>query len=262
MAEKKGMSLSGATARREARHKEKAAEQRSSIATKAKAKSTSSSGKDEEEDIIDEDILSDIEENSKKSNLVYIVVGVLLVVAVGFAFVLFAGRDKPSTDSETPPAQQQQQPVQQEQEQVEEVTPGIPSGMGTQDFSQNTNMNNSDVLTNPDQYVEDIFGLTTRVDYKVKSISNVADFVSYEKHRGTWGGGLELYWLDVEYKDKKYVVQVPFKYYKELDDIGIVPVSMEVLTITNQADGANLTVISYMCLDEKVLQEVLKQQNK
>ena len=58
------------------------------------------------------------------------------------------------------------------------------------------------------------------------------------------------------------VVQVPFKYYKELDDIGIVPVSMEVLTITNQADGANLTVISYMCLDEKVLQEVLKQQSK
>ena len=110
--------------------------------------------------------------------------------------------------------------------------------------------------------MEDIFGLTTRVDYTVKSITNVADFVSYEKHRGTWGGGLELYWLDVEYKDKKYVVQVPFRYYKELDDVGIVPVRMEVLSILSQSDGSQMTVISYMCLDEEVLKDVLKQQSK
>ena len=220
---------------------------------------------DEEDD--GSDILSNVPQRGQnKNNMLYIVVGVIAAVALIAFFILFmGGRNRGKEDP--PPAtqtEQEQQPVQQEQQPATqpEVDNGQPQGVGTQDFTQNTTMSNSDVLTNPDQYVQDLYGLSTRVDYTVDKISYVADFVSYTKHRGTWGGGLELYWLDAEYKGNKYVVQVPFKYYKELDDTGIVPVKMEVLSIQGSAQGETLTVISYMALDEEVLNDILKNQAK
>lgn len=231
------------------------------------AKSQTGSAPEESPD--DEDILSGIPERGKGNNtLLFIVLGVALVVVVAFVFLLFVGRGgKESTPTNNPdPTQSVQQGETPGQSSQATATPASESdnlsGMGTQDFTQNTNMTTSDVLTNPDQYVEDLYGLTTRVDYTVSSISNIADFVSYEKHRGTWGGGLELYWLDADYKGKHYVVQVPFQYYKELDDTGIVPVKMEVLTIDGSTPDEKLTVISYMCLDEETLKDILKTQSK
>lgn len=212
---------------------------------------------DEDED---DDILSGISERGKnRNNLLFIVIGVAVVVVIVFLFIVFlaghGGGSGGEPDNTLQPVQTQVVGTQQVQ-----PTPTVPGDLGTQDFTQNTTMTNSDVLTNPDQYIEDVYGLTTRVDYTVNRISSVADFVSYTKHRGTWGGGLELYWLDAEYKGSKYVIQVPFEYYKELDDMGIVPVRMEVLTIEGSTPTENLTVISYMCLDEEVLQDILDEQ--
>lgn len=233
------------------------------------AKSQTGSAPEESPD--DEDILSGIPERGRGNNtLLFIVLGVAVVIVVAFVFLMFVGRgDKNAIPTATPSYTQAVQ--QGGSASVDPNTQATPSaggasdnlsGMGTQDFTQNTNMTTSDVLTNPDQYVEDLYGLTTRVDYTVSSISNIADFVSYEKHRGTWGGGLELYWLDADYKGNHYVVQVPFQYYKELDDTGIVPVKMEVLTIDGSTPDEKLTVISYMCLDEETLKDILKTQSK
>ena len=253
MAEHK-LSLS---ASREARQKKDSSE-----VTRAKSKATRATKPvdDEEDDEEDDDILSGIPERGKnKNNMLFIVAGIAVVVVVVFVFIIFfmGGRNEPAQQETTQPQQTTQQ--QATQQPVEET---LPEGVGTQDFTQNTTMTNSDVLTNPDQYTQDIYGLTTRVDYTVNRISNVADFVSYTKHRGTWGGGLELYWLEAEYHGSKYVIQVPFEYYKELDDTGIVPVKMEVLTIAGTTADETLTVISYMCLDEETLESVLKSQSK
>lgn len=149
-------------------------------------------------------------------------------------------------------------------EQVAEPEQTIPdSSLGTQDFTQDTTMTSDSELTDASDFTKDLYGLTTRVDYTVASIQNATDFVSYTKYRGTWGGGLELYYLECEYKESKYVIQVPFKYYKELDDTGIVPVKMEVLRIVdNSSSTGYLTIVSYMCLDEATLAAVLKTQNK
>lgn len=221
----------------------------------AKSATTLMDDSDTEEDDDDDDILSDVESKGKnKNNMLFIVVGAIAIVVVVLLFLLFSGvgrRSQPAPIETGPQSTVVPTP---------QATPGLPDGIGTQDFSQNTTMTTSDTLTNPDAFVEDIYGLSTRVDYTVNRISNVADFVSYEKHRGTWGGGLELYWLDVTYQNKKYVIQVPFEYYKELDDVGIVPVRMEVLTIEGNTPTENLTVISYMCLDEEVLQDILDEQ--
>ena len=243
--------------------KSKAAEAR------AKAKAAEAVENDDDEDD-DDDILDSVpDKKSSKNNLLIGAIGVIIVAVLVLAFLLFGGkRSNPQDTPIDPPAVQQQDPniaqneQQQQQQQQQTQDNETPDGLGTQDFTQNTTMKNGDVLTNPDEYVEDLYGLTTRVDYTVDRISFIADFVSYEKHRGTWGGGLELYWLDATYKGNKYVVQVPFQYYKELDDTGIVPVKMEVLSIKGSVGGENLSVISYMCLDEATLKDILKQQTK
>lgn len=276
MAERKGINLSarGSAARAESGGQKKKKPPRTEPAKEASARSRNNLdmglGDDPEDD--DDDILDDVGQDSGgKSKLLLPIVGVIVVVVVIAGFLIFGGgrRNKNPGNTSNPGSSsgqsQVQTPVQTNPSGSGNTSPagtGTPAGMGTQDFTGNTNNNAGNVLTNPDEYVEDIYGLTTRVDYNVKRISSVADFVSYEKHRGTWGGGLELYWLDATYKNQKYVVQVPFQYYKELDDVGIIPVKMEVLTIEGSAEGEELTVISYMCLDEKVLSDILKNQAK
>ena len=219
----------------------------------------------------DDEILASISKRDpKKNNLMFGVLAVGGVLLIIILFLLFRGGggnnngnivQQPTQQTQQPTVQQPttQQPQQGDSSGSQSNTGG---NMGAQDFTGNTTMTNSDVLTNPDKYVQDIYGLTTRVDYTVSSVKYVADFVSYTKHRGTWGGGLELYWLDVEYQGSKYVIQVPFVYYKELTAEGIVPVKMEVLTIEGAGEGETLTVVSYMCLDEQTLKTILQNQKK
>ena len=214
-----------------------------------------------------DEVLSSVPKRGEnKNNMLFIVVGIIGVVVIILGLLLFAGKKRNTQSIESPPPQQDSQQVQQPTAGTYSADVSgqavVPPAIGAQDFTQNTTMSNSDVLTNPDRYVQDLYGLSTRVDYTVDKISYVADFVTYTKHRGTWGGGLELYWLDAEYKGNKYVVQVPFKYYKELDETGIVPVKMEVLSIKGSTPTEVLTVVSYMSLDEKVLQDILKAQSK
>lgn len=216
----------------------------------------------------DEDILAELKTNSKKSKTsVFIIAAPIVVIVVLFLVVMLVrGRHRAQegmTSAVSSVATSEQYgsaaidggDAYSSANQTDTVAPGV----GTQDFTRDTTMVSDSPLTNPDQYLEDLYGLTTSVDYNVREIKYATDFVSYTKYRGTWGGGLELYWLNVDYKGRPYVIQVPFKYYKELTDTGIVPVKMEVLKIRGSADE-DLTVISYMSLDEETLQSVLETQ--
>lgn len=208
----------------------------------------------------DDELFAELENNGKKSPLFFVVCGVVVVLLVALGFLLFSGRKNPTPAADDLPPVEDTSGEQPETQQPAEDDG--PKGLGAQDFTQNTTMTNSNGLQDPDEFVQDIHGLTTRVNYTVKSINYIADFVQYTKKRGTWGGGLELYWLDATYKDNHYVVQIPFQYYKELDEVGIIPVKMEVLTVQGSTADQNLTVISYMTLDENTLKDILKQQSK
>lgn len=227
----------------------------------------------EDEDDEDEIIAASLKDKKENSsgNIKFILLGavVVLVIVVGFLLVarnIMKKDPDPVTSSSQSSSSQQNLPVEQTKPNVQkqpETKPNQTPSLGAQNFLENTNMTSDSPLTDPNNYVKDIYGLTTRVDYEVDDIFYAADFVSYTKNRGTWGGGLELYWLDAEYKGNKYVVQIPFKYYKELDDIGIVPVKMEVLKIKDSTTSDKyLSVISYMSLDEETLKQVLKSQSK
>lgn len=214
------------------------------------------SGDTEDDEIIEESL--NHQKSGEISTTKKLIFGGATVLAVIVVFLLLRGtifkKQEPPADISTQTLTETEDP---------NAGPIIgSSGVGTQDFTTDTTMRSDSPLTDPNDFLKDIYGLTLRVDYTVAEIQNAADFVSYTKHRGTWGGGLELYWLDCTYKDAQYSVQVPFKYYKELDDTGIVPVKMEVLRIKSETSNDYLTVISYMCLDEQTLKSILKTQTK
>lgn len=210
---------------------------------------------DEDDDDEDEIIQESLKTDSKKgiSPVMMTLVGVILVLVIIVGFVVLRNTFSREED-----------PIPSSPPQIESTDPGPTGpdspGIGTQDFTGDTNMTSNSVLTDPDNFVKDLYGLTLQTDYTVSAIQSAADLVNYKKCRGTWGGGIELYYLDVIYRDTKYVIQVPFKYYKELDDEGIVPVKMEVLRIKSATSDDYLSVISYMTLDEDTLKSILKAQ--
>ena len=229
--------------------------------TKTKQQKPSTSRTSLVDDDNDDEIISESLKETSGGRIptsIFILGGVGVVVIVVLIFLLFSGSRQTSTPQAVQSSSVQQGQMDNAEAQTTTPVTSAPP-LGTQDFTQNTNMSNNGILTDPTEFVKDIYGLSTRVDYTVSEIMEISDFVSYTKHRGTFGGGLEIYWLDAVYKETKYVIQVPFKYYKELDDTGIVPVKMEVLRVPSGSD--TLTIVSYMCLDEKTLQTVLKSQS-
>ena len=115
------------------------------------------------------------------------------------------------------------------------ATAGLPN------FNTNTKMNSDSPVSDYSEFVKNLEGEDVKVDYTVSRIDTKDDFVNYKKYRTVTGTGVELYWLDVVYKERSYTITVPFKVYKELDDVGIVPVTMEVLVLTDNSE-----IISYM----------------
>ena len=202
---------------------------------------------------------------SKKKTIIVVISAVivaLLIIAIAVTFLLKS--KKKVEEVPQPPVVQQEQPttpVQPENTQQPIANQTSPAdNLGIQDFTGDTNMTTSNELDDIDEELEDLFGLSLRVDYTVSKIETITDFVNYEKKRGTWGGGLEVYYLDATYHGNKYFVQVPYKYYKELEDTGIVPVSMEVLRINSNTGTRHDETVgdSYMKLDSKTLESVMK----
>jgi len=210
----------------------------------------------------EEDEIEVVPSNKKLIVTVIAAVVVALIIIVVIVTLVLKSKKKPE---EVP---QQQQPVIEQQQPVEQTTPSTTptptispaDNLGIQDFTGDTNMTTSNNVDDIDEDLEDLFGLSLRVDYTVSKIETITDFVNYEKKRGTWGGGLEVYYLDATYHGNKYFIQVPYKYYKELEDTGIVPVSMEVLRINSNTGTSDdeRVVVSYMKLDSKTLESVMK----
>lgn len=97
----------------------------------------------------------------------------------------------------------------------------------------------------PNDFIKDLNGVDISAVYNVKSFSYLFDYVNYEKRRAIMDDGMELYWLDITYHNKKYRCTVPFYIFKSLDSSGITRVKLELLTLDNGEK-----VISYMRVAE------------
>ena len=113
---------------------------------------------------------------------------------------------------------------------------------GAPNLNSNTTDENKASVTG-DQLVTNLNGQKVATNYKVKNIQTVRDFIIYTKYRTVTGTGLEFYWLNATYKGNTYIVQVPYQVFKELDDVGVTLVDVEVTTLD---DGNNSEIVTYM----------------
>lgn len=112
---------------------------------------------------------------------------------------------------------------------------------GTINYSEsNKNTAPAQVFSESD-YVKDLEGADVKAIYNVDHREYVESYANYQLRRAIIDDGMELYWLDLDYKGKKYRMQIPFFYAKDLDEAGICKVKMEILYLENGGQ-----VISYM----------------
>ena len=184
--------------------------------------------------------------SSKRHNLiiVFIVIAVIIVAAIIFSL----GKSGSSTQDEEQTSQSQytQSDPQQSME-TERETTAMP---GAIDYYNNDNMQTSDTLDQVTDFLKDLQGVSIPVDYTVTEINYVRDYVNYTKRRASVDEGMELYWIDIVYNNKKYKCTIPFWRYKAMKDEGICIVEMEVLSLEGGAKViSNMVVVS--SLDDK-----------
>ena len=198
---------------------------------------------DEKEEMPTESVEDLSDAQNRNPMAVVIVVAVVIIVVIIMVSVLLS-RDK---DSDAP----HEEGIGTESEEEEAVVSngvydadgmtlnpdGINPGIGTAQASDTT----SATVYSPDDFIKDLNGLDISAVYEVGDISYVYDYVSYEKRRALIDDGMELYWLEAEYQGKKYRIEIPFTYFKNLRSSGICRVMVEVLTLKNGGK-----VISYM----------------
>ena len=116
-----------------------------------------------------------------------------------------------------------------------EVAVGLP------EFDDRENGSTSATVYSANDYIKDLNGNDIPAVYNVASRSYVKDFANYEAKRAILADGMEMYWLEIQYKNKPYRCQVPYYVFKDLETTGICVVEIEVLTL----EGGE-QVISYM----------------
>lgn len=176
---------------------------------------------EDELDLVEDAEDQDDDEPAGKSKLTLIIGAVAVVTIVIIAAgIMFSNRS--SSQTETEPQEYYQQTETAETE--HETTP-MPGN------ANNDNMQNSDHLDQSTDFLRDLSGVSIPIDYNVKSIDYVRDYVNYTRRRASMDEGMELYWIDIDYNGKKYRCTIPFWRYKSMSDTGICVVQMEVLSL-------------------------------
>lgn len=176
---------------------------------------------EDELDLVEDAEDQDDDEPAGKSKLP-LIIGAVAVVTIGIiaAGIMFSNCS--SSQTETEPQEYYQQTETAETE--HETTP-MPGN------ANNDNMQNSDHLDQSTDFLRDLSGVSIPIDYNVKSIDYVRDYVNYTRRRASMDEGMELYWIDIDYNGKKYRCTIPFWRYKSMSDTGICVVQMEVLSL-------------------------------
>lgn len=196
---------------------------------------------EKKDDVKDVDELKSTKESTFNSKKMIVIGAVVLVVVVIIASIISGGSDESNT---------QQTPAKSI------VTPnpsaeidGDGTVSGTSDGSKTDLDKNSDSFVqgdpqysadgdktsakvySADDYIKDLQGADVPAIFSVNSMDYIKTHVSYVAKRAIIDDGMEMYWLDVTYKKKKYRMQVPYYYFKSLEDEGICRVEIEVLNL-------------------------------
>lgn len=188
----------------------------------------------------DEDTEQDERDGTSTGTKKAMIIGACAVIGIIIAFIvvpkIFNNKDK--IPVEEPVAVVSESPTP-----LESATPNPDDGFRVGDTNYKDSKKNTTTARyfDANDFVKDLEGNDVKAVYSYKDRTYIKDHVAYTAKRGIIDDGMEIYWIDVVYKKKKYRVQVPFYYFKDFDDTGICRVEIELLTLDNGSQ-----IISYM----------------
>lgn len=220
-------------------------------ATNKQVKPTVDAPNLEEEDTYDD---FDVEKKSKIDTKYIVIIGTVVGVIVLALLYNFITKDDGPDVQDDATIEQLEQPTEDTDKFVydengnpiynAETNDVVAEGAinpGDSNYVESTQNQATAKVYKADDVLKDINGVDISAIYNVVSRDYVYDYVSYVAKRGIIDDGMEIYWLEADYKGKKYRIQVPYFYFKDFDETGVCRVQIEVLNI----EGGG-KVISYM----------------
>lgn len=177
---------------------------------------------------------------NKNSIIIIAVVAVIIIIIIGMLKSALTDKEQITmVDDGTNPTNNTIATTSEQAETTEENPDAL--NVGLPEFDPKDNGQTSAVVYSASDYVKDLNGSDIPAVYEVASRTYVRDFVNYEAKRAILADGMEMYWLEIVYKNKPYRCQVPFYIFKDLETTGICVVEIELLTL----EGGE-QVISFM----------------
>lgn len=194
---------------------------------------------DDDDDDFEEKYRRNKERESKKSgNKKAMIIGIVAIACVvGIGSYSYVSNKKAKEQI----AQAEEQARQALESNKEDVTVGVPNMYNSSNYEGTTN---EEAVSSSQDFLKDLNEKPVETNYKIASIETVRDYVDYEKKRAIMDDGMEIYWLDLTYKGKKYRMQVPLSLFQSLtSEKHITLVDIELTTLDN---GSQL--ITYMSM--------------
>lgn len=185
-------------------------------------------------------------QNVKNKNVLIIaaVVAVIVIIIIAMIKTIMKPEEKiDMVDDGTGTTEQLQSSITSESvsEASTEANTQDDVNVGLPEFDPKSNGQTTAIVYSAGDYIKDLNGSAIPAVYNVATRTYVRDFANYEAKRAIIADGMEMYWLEILYKDKPYRCQVPYYVFKDLDTTGICVVEIELLTL----EGGE-QVISFM----------------
>lgn len=203
---------------------------------------------------LDTDEDTDSSSKTNRNNIMlYAIVAVILIIIVAMVRSIFTSKDDKinmidngalvteQVSGNTTSVSNQQAQLSSATGIEEDEATSTAINVGLPEFNTKENGSTTAIVYSSSDYIKDLNGADIPAVYNVAQRTYERDFVNYEKKRAIIDMGMEMYWLEILYKDKAYRCQVPYYIFKDLETTGICVVEIEVLTL----DGGE-QVISFM----------------
>lgn len=185
---------------------------------------------DDDDDEVDLD--GDDDENYSdpswfQKNKPLVIIGGVALVIIGLVLYFVFKPDPPPPVVEEPPPVVEEDPYLKLREELYQKGIGKESLNGAKIYEQGN-------LTSED-FRKDFLNTSASETYvEPVKIATVNDSVSYTKYRTQTDDGMDTYWVDAVYKEKKTAFTVPYYIWRTLTQQGVMDVVVEVITDDNE----------------------------
>lgn len=164
----------------------------------------------------------------KNAKLVPFVIGAVLVILIIVVAASTLGKEKQPSQVNIPTEDStyQEPSTLSESERLKQQLEAEGYGVGQDSHGGQINVSSDSML-------RDINGNSLPEMWEAKTITYINDIVQYKKYRAVTGSGVELYWLEGEYRGQSCRIIVPYTYFRNFENEGGVVCKIEVVETTD-----------------------------